>query len=531
MGRKSRSKRLNLTREEEIDLILRPVSDEQMEGLSKKELIILLRGEQQLRKICEEINAELTALKRELQDKNAYVEGQLVKLKHYIFCPKTERRRPLHSKGDTEVLPKRTPLKKDRDLRLRYPDAEVIEQEVTLETLPVCPCCNGEMSEMGIFEQSQHLTVVPKKYYIKNILRMKYHCTHCHGNIQTAPMVPRIVPRSSYGDNFLIDVAVSKYCDLLPVERYCEMAARGGFNGLPPNSIHEGLQRFASFLLPVYELIRTETLDSMILQGDETPWKMLEGHEQDRWYLWGFFGKNSCFYECHPTRAGFVAGDVLSESGCRYFMSDAYSGYGKAIKDTNELRALAELDPITTLYCNVHARREFDECGKNEDSLKFISWYQNIYQLEKEVKALLPLNTKEASEKRSQMAPIFEEMKLKAEGDMERYPSGHDHYKACQYFINQYAGLTACLLDPRLPLDNNLSERGLRPSVIGRKTWYGTHSERGAEAGMIHFTIIESCKMNKVNPREYLKSVVESIHYKKTILTPSQFKNRVPDSG
>jgi len=59
---------------------------------------------------------------------------------------------------------------------------------------------------------------------------------------------------------------------------------------------------------------------------------------------------------------------------------------------------------------------------------------------------------------------------------------------------------------------------------VGRKTWYETHSEGSAEMAAINFTIIESCKMNKVNPREYYLEMIENIHYKRPLLTPSQFK-------
>lgn len=532
MGKTTQKNKKKLD-ENSVKNLLRPLSNEQIDSLSAKELRILLKGEQQLRSIFEEAYYEAQAMKKELEDKVLCIEGQIVKLKNRLFNPKSERMPPPPNpekspeENEKNLSGKKRPLTKPRDLQERYPDAEVIETEIRLEELPACPCCQGQMNEMGVFEQSQTLTVIPKKYLITNILRMKYHCSHCHGAIQTAPTLPRIIPRSNYGDEFLIDVTTSKYCDLLPIERYCAMAARGGFNGLPPNTLHESVWRFAMFLRAVYELIRIETLDSRILHGDETTHKMLEGHERDRWYLWGFFGMVSCFFECHPARAGAIAGDVLSESGCEYFMSDAYEGYSSAIKDVNKLRELAELAPIVEILCNAHARRYFDECGDNPDSKKFMMWYQKIYQLEKEVKILLPRNVDEARAKRQEMFSIFDAMEAQAKNDLTCYPSGHSHYQASQYFLNHFSKLTASIPDPYVPLDNNLAERGLRSHVIGRKTWYGTHSERGAEAASIHFTIVESCKMCKVNPREYYREIVNAIHFKRPLFTPSQFKAKL----
>jgi transposase len=508
---------------EQIEMALRPLTDEQMESLSKEDLLVVLRGEQKLRQFFEEEANKAKAINKELEDKVFELEGKLVVIKCRLLSPKSEK--SPRSPKDPDTKEKKRPLSKNRNLEERYPDAAVIEKEIKLEQLPSCPCCQGAMNEMGLFEQSQFLTVIEKKYLITNILRMKYNCSHCHGHIETAPQLPRVVARGTYGDEFLTDVAVSKYCDLLPVERYCEMAARGGFKGLPPSSLHEGLWRLGEFLRPVYEMIRIETLDARILYGDETPHRMLEGDEKSNWYLWGFFSRMACFFECHDTRSGDVAIDVLSESECQFFVSDAYTGYGRAINEVNELREKAELAKIIEVLCNAHARRYFDECGDLEDADTFIAEYKEIYKTEKEVKELIETDIALATTKRKELTSNFERMKAKAESDLNAYSSHHQYYKACQYFTRNYAGLTACLEDPTIPLDNNHSERGLRPSVVGRKTWYGTHSRRGAEAGTIHFTIVGTCKLNGVNPREYYKNIIESIHFKKQLKTPSQYKN------
>lgn len=509
---------------EQIEMVLRPLTDEQMESLSREDLLVVLRGEQQLRKFFEEAANNATAINKELEDKVLELEGKLVVIKCRLLSPKSEK--SLKKPKDPNSDEKRRPLPRNRNLLDRYPDADVIEKEIKLEQMPSCPCCQGQMNEMGVFEQSQSLSVIQKKYLITNILRMKYQCSNCHGHIETAPQLPRVVPRGTYSDEFLTDVAVSKYCDLLPVERYCEMAARGGFIGLPPNSLHEGLWRLGEFLRPLYELIRIETLDAKTLYGDETPHRMLEGHEKSRWYLWGFFSLTSCFFECHDTRSGDVAIDVLSESECEYFVSDAYTGYGRAIVEINKLRAIAEVKKVIEVLCNAHARRYFDECGDLEDANTFIAEYKEIYKAEKEVKELLEINLALAASKRNDLKINFKRMKMKAEADMNSYSSHHQYYKACQYFTGNYEGLTACLDDPTIPLDNNLSERGLRASVVGRKTWYGTHSERGAEVAAIHFTIVGACKLNGVIPRDYYRDMIESIHFKKPILTPLQYKKQ-----
>ena len=72
-----------------------------------------------------------------------------------------------------------------------------------------------------------------------------------------------------------------------------------------------------------------------MVHADETPHKMLEGHEKKSWYLWGFSTLRTCFLECHDTRSGDVASDVLINSKCQFLLTDVYSGYGKAVRLAN----------------------------------------------------------------------------------------------------------------------------------------------------------------------------------------------------
>ena len=122
------------------------------------------------------------------------------------------------------------------------------------------------------------------------------------------------------------------------------------------------------------------------------------------------------------------------------------------------------------------------------------------------------------------MREFFEKMKEKATTLCQETSSHSSLYKGCNYLLKYYEGLTRCLGDPRIPLDNNRSERELRSPVVGRKTWYGTHSKEGAKSAAVHFTITSSCKLNDVNPREYYHAIITAIHHKKQLFTPSQFR-------
>jgi transposase len=104
------------------------------------------------------------------------------------------------------------------------------------------------------------------------------------------------------------------------------------------------------------------------------------------------------------------------------------------------------------------------------------------------------------------------------------YSSKSSLVKAIDYFNRNFEGLTYFFKSDDLPIDNNSQERLMRNPVVGRKTWYGTHSRKGADTNAVLFSLVESCKLNKVNPREYFKDIVHALHEKRGIFTPGEYK-------
>jgi len=421
-------------------------------------------------------------------------------------------------KKDEPKAPAKPRVKKPSE---RYPHLPIHERCVVQDPAPSCPCCSLEMMASGMTEDSEQLTVIPKKYEILKLMRMKYRCS-CQGAVLTVPSPPRIIPGSTYSDEMIVDVALSKYCDLIPIERYVAMAARGGVKDLPPQSLIELTHSFADFLSSAYLRIKKRVLESRVLNADETPHKMLEGSDKKSWYLWGFSTPEHCFLECHNTRSGDVASEVLLKSRCEVLVTDVYSGYGKAVRITNEQRQAADRPRIRSAYCNSHSRRYFHKSWpKYKEAEFYLDHYHEIYRLNSESKGQPPLRVLEL---RAQMRPRFEAMQAKALQELASYPDASKYGKALKYFLANYEGLTLFLDDAEVPIDNNSQERLLRNHVVGRKTWYGTHSERAALTAAILFTLVETCKLNHVNPREYFKSLVTDLHDGLEPRTPYEFK-------
>lgn len=477
------------------------------------------------------LEAELARVLRELYEMRKLsitdeqlrliMQEQLESLKKDQYGASSER----YKKPVKKDEPKAPPKPRVKQPSERYPHLPINERCVVEDPAPSCPCCSLEMTPSGMTEDSEQLTVIPKKYEILKLMRMKYRCS-CQGAVLTVPSPPRIIPGSSYSDEMIVDVALSKYCDLIPIERYVAMAARGGVKDLPPQSLIELTHGFADFVSAAYTRIKNGVLAGRVLNADETPHRMLEGSDKKSWFLWGFSTPEHCFLECHDTRSGDVASEILLKSRCEVLVSDVYSGYGKATRIANEQRRAAGLTQIRQAYCNAHARRYFYKAWSTyKESAFYLDHYHEIYQLNGDAKGQSPPRILEL---RSQMRPRFEAMKAKALQDLPSYPDASKYAKGLKYFLENYEGLTLFLTDSDVPIDNNSQEGLLRNHVVGRKTWYGTHSERGALTAAILFTLVETCKLNHVNPREYFKKLVTDLHDGEPVRTPFEFKQTPP---
>lgn len=495
-----------------------PIPVERLELQSKEDLITFIKLQQKVNESIIKENERLRALNREMKEQLLLIDDQYVVFKNQFFGKSSERE-PVEEAQ--EKAPPPAPKTKKHKVQLpsvRYPNLPLIERHIELQELPQCGCCGGQMKDSGMTEDSEYLTVIPKQYLIISQKRHKYSCGKCHGSLKAAPAPKRITPGSSLSDELAIDVAVSKYCDLIPVERYAAMAARQGVDDLPPQSLIEATHNLADLVEPVYEKLKEEILQSKILHADETRHRMLEGDERSNWFLWGFSNAKTSYFDLRDTRSGDVASELLNDSQCQYLVSDVFSGYAKAVRQTNEYRKERKLPEIRNIYCNAHARRKFWEAGeKFPEAQYFIDQYKEIYKLESETKEKPP---DEVLRIRTEMVPLFEAMKKRALEDIAQYPAKSSLGKAFGYFFKNYQELTFFTKDPDLPIDNNSQERLLRNPVIGRKTWYGTHSKRGAKTAAILHSLVESCKLNNVNPRLYFKDLVAHLLEGKAPYTP-----------
>jgi transposase len=480
-----------------------------LDSFSREELVELVELQQKWVELVSHENKKLREQASIPPEQTLVVGDQILLLRNRLFGKSSERR--------VEDPPKDPKNKKKRkEITLlpsrRYPNLPLVETEIGFDKghEPDCGLCGERLSDMRQTEDSEIISIVPKVYHIKRYKRVKYRCEKCHGDIQTAPVIPRIVPGGAFADALTIDVVVSKYADHCPIERYVTQAERLGVKGLPPQSLIEQTHRASDFYLPIYEELKNEVQASHYLHADETWWRMMTKESKKRWQLWGFFNRTSAYYEAHDTRAGSVAQGFLKDSHAKYVVSDAYSGYGKSVKDTGKKNS----------FCNAHSRRKFIEAEENyPEATTVIILYKRIYEIESEIKEL-PSNDR-LRERELRAAPLMAEIKNYV-FELNPLPKSALGI-ARRYLIDHWEGLTAFLKDGELPIDNNPAERGLRGPVLGRKNFLGNHSKRGAETTAVFYSLIESCKLNGVDPFKYLSDMAARKHQSQDLLTPKSY--------
>jgi len=286
--------------------LFEPIPCDKFDLLSKDEVVGLCKDQQDLIKQIINRNQKLEIKLFSGEQKSFSLGEQLINIKNKFFGKSSEKSPKKESKGKTkEDKKKRVRLPSER-----YKNLDIVEKEVEFDVAPSCPCCSDEMKKSGLIDLLEYLTFIPRKYYVVREKKHKYRCRNCQESLITTPAIPRVIPGGAYSDEMIIDVALSKFLDLLPIERYTQIARREGLTDLPANSLINTTHKLADWIEASYRIIKEEVLDSEIIHADETPHRMLEGDKKSNWYMWGFSTESASYFEVRDTRSGQVASDL-----------------------------------------------------------------------------------------------------------------------------------------------------------------------------------------------------------------------------
>lgn len=161
--------------------------------------------------------------------------------------------------------------------------------------------------------------------------------------------------------------------------------------------------------------------------------------------------------------------------------------------------------------CWAHARRKFVEAQKTQKKNKTgkadlaLSFIQKLYAIERKTANLSPDERLEI--RKNETIPILNQFKCWLDKTLLNTLPESLLGKALSYTANQWGRLMGYISDGRFPIDNNRAENAIRPFVIGRKNWLFSNSQAGAGASANLYSLIETAKMNALNPHAYLQHI------------------------
>lgn len=369
-----------------------------------------------------------------------------------------------------------------------------------------CPC-GCEMSLIGD-ERSEQLEIIPAKVYVVVHVKMKYACKGCNETIKQTPPPALPIPKSIAAPGLLANVLVSKFEDHLPLYRQESILERIGVD-IPRASLSNWVIKCANLLKPLVNLIQSNILDYDVAFADETTVQVLREVERPpdkKSYMWLFTGgrpgEEGSVYRYAPSRAHQVPLEFFGDYR-GYLHCDGFKAY-----DT-----LAAKSDITLVGCLYHARRKFmdaEKVSKKSGLAKnAVNIIKQLARIEAQIKDCQPEKIQQVRRERS--LPIMNKFKLWLDKQINYVPKESLIGNAIAYTLSQWPKLMVFLDDGRLEISNNRSERSIKPFVIGRKNWLFANSVSGVEAACVIFSLIETCKIHKIQAYDYLHYVLTHI--------------------
>ena len=377
-----------------------------------------------------------------------------------------------------------------------------------------CPC-GCALTHIGD-EISEQLDVVPQMTFRVVNIRKKYACNSCEETIRLAPLPKQPIDKAMAAPGLLAAVIDSKFNRHMPLYRQEAMFAEANIS-VTRGTLSNWMIKSAKLLTPLVKLMIDDIHHYDIAYADETPLQVLK--EKDRLptqksYMWLFIGgppdKRAFIYEYHPTRSHQIPFDFFADFK-GYLHADCYKAYV----------SLGELPHIQHVACWAHARRYFVDVAKasKKEGLAHhvIKLIGKLYNLERELKDKNAAPEVIFLRREKESTPVLAQIKTLLDDAQLKVPPKSPLGTALFYALNHWDALNIYLNDGRLEIDNNRSERSIKPFVIGRKNWLFHGNDVGAHAGSILFSLIETCKQHKVEVFSWLKYVLANINQAHTV--------------
>jgi transposase len=385
-----------------------------------------------------------------------------------------------------------------------------------------CLCCGGsKLSKIGE-DVTETLDVIPRQWFVTEHVREKFSCRSCE-SITQPPAPFHAIARGFAGPSLLAMMLVEKYANHQPLNRQSEQYAREGIE-LSVSTMADHVGACAATLMPLYELIKAHVFAAERIHGDDTTVPVLAKTKTRTGRIWTYVRDDRPFGgEAAPAAVFFYSPDRASIHPERHLsgysgilQADAYAGFNKLYEPNRKP------GPITEAGCWAHARRKLFELAdiaskaRNRTAttispiaFEAVQRFDAIFALERSINGLSP--EARAAVRRKDVAPLVNDLidwMKRERGKLSRH---NEVAKAFDYMLKRIDVFTRFIDDGRICLSNNAAERELRGIALGRKSWLFAGSDRGGERAAVMLTLIQTARLNDVDPQAWLADVLARI--------------------
>ncbi|MEQ1867169.1 MAG: IS66 family transposase [Micropepsaceae bacterium] len=420
--------------------------------------------------------------------------------------------------GGTTLVPAHARAK---PVRKAFPE-HLPRERVVVPGPTACACCgSSRLAKLGE-DITETLEVIPRRWKVIQTVREKFSCRACE-KIAQAPAPFHAIARGRAGANLLAMILHAKFALHQPLNRQSETYAREGID-LPLSTLADNVGACAAVLSPLADLIRAHVLAGSRIHGDDTPVPLLAKGKTITARLWTYVRDDKPFGGPDPPAAVFFFSNDRSgehpESHLAGYngilQADAYAGFNGLYEPGRAGGA------ITEAACWAHARRKFfilaDIASKARGkkpivvspiALEAVKKIDAIFEKEREINGLAI--DRRLAVRQEHVTPLVKDFETWMRAERARLSRHAEAAKAMDYMLKRWTAFTRFLDDGRICLSNNAAERALRGIALGRKAWLFAGSQRGGERAAVMYTLIQTAKLNDVDPQAWLADVLARI--------------------
>ena len=388
-------------------------------------------------------------------------------------------------------------------------------EEVVIEPeAKACPCCGGGLHVIGE-DTSERLDRIPARLRVIVTRRPKYACRSCTDGVVQAPAPNRLIAGGLPTEALVADVLVSKYADHLPLYRQSQILAREGVN-LDRSTLAHWVGFAAFELEPLHARLSQIIKASTKVFADETRCPVLDpGRGKTKTgYLWAIARDDRPWGGTDPPAVAYhYAPGRGAEHAVRHLAGftgvlqvDGYAAYD-ALTNASRIGG-----PVTLAFCWSHFRRRFYDIAKGGNApiaSETLDRIGHLYAIEAEIQGQSADQRREQRQARAK--PLVDALKSWLERQLATVPGRSPIAAAMRYGTSHWTGLARFLDDGRIEIDTNTVERAIRPIALNRKNALFAGSDEGGANWAIIASLIETCKLNSVNPHAWLTDTLTKL--------------------